>query len=85
MIQFKKNFLIPLVVAMGNVVMDGVPLPDTIQGVDAGGHAANAPAGNAAQQNQRRVRIRRIFAIYFACTHGSQFCSLQSFVYRVRQ
>ena len=37
MVQFKKNFLIPLVVAMGNVVMDGVPLPDTIQGVDAGG------------------------------------------------
>ena len=32
MIQFKKNFIIPLVVAMGNVVMDGVPpLPDTIR------------------------------------------------------
>ena len=42
MIQFKKNFIIPLVVAMGNVVMDGVPLPDTIRGVDAGGNANGA-------------------------------------------
>ena len=45
MVQFKKNFIIPLIVAMGNVVMDGVPLPDTILGVDHGGHANGAPNG----------------------------------------
>ena len=66
MVQFKKNFIIPLIVAMGNVVMDGVPLPDTILGVDHGGHHANAPNGTAAQVIQRRTRIRRIFAILLA-------------------
>ena len=66
MVQFKKNFIIPLIVAMGNVVMDGVPLPDTILGVDHGGHAAGAPAGTAAQNIQRRTRVRRIFSILLA-------------------
>ena len=60
MFYFRKIFYLPLVMAMGSVVMDGVALRDTINLNDPG--APGIP-GNAAQTNQRNARIRRIFAI----------------------
>ena len=59
--NFRKNYYIPFLMAIGSVIMDGVACRDTINGVDAAG--PNGPAGNAAQNNQRQARIRRIFTI----------------------
>ena len=59
--HFRKIWYIPFLMAIGSVIMDGVACRDTINGVDNGG--PNGPAGNAAQNNQRQARIRRIFTI----------------------
>ena len=59
--NFRKLFYLPFLMAIGNIIMDGVACRDTINGVDHGG--PNGPAANAAQNNQRNGRIRRIFAV----------------------
>ena len=64
--RFRKNFYIPFLFALGSIIMDGVALRDTINGVDHGGHANGAPNANAAQQAQRQSRIRRIFSVLMA-------------------
>ena len=58
---FRTKFYIPFLMAIGNIIMDGVACRDTINGVDHGGD--NGPAGNAAQVTQRNARIRRIFTV----------------------
>lgn len=59
--QFYKLFFLPFILACGNVVMDGYSLRDTYEGNDPGG--VNGPAANAAQNQQRTVRNRRLFAV----------------------
>ena len=59
--HFDKLWFLPFIMACGNIVMDGHSLKDTFDGVDPGG--ANGPAANAAQNQQRGVRNRRLFAV----------------------
>ena len=59
---FMRLWLLPFIVALGNVVMDGHSLRDTYNQVDPGANGA----GTAAQQQHTQTRNRRIFSILIA-------------------
>ena len=72
-LHFRKIFYIPFLMALGSIIMDGVPLRETVNGTDIGGANNNAVA-NEAQTRQREMRIHRIFSILMA--HINPACAL---------